>query len=198
MQRQFEINGKPIKVIRCPCESQSAIAGLFVKCGSRNEKGAKEAGISHLIEHMLFKGTRSRSAVDIIRTIEGCGGNFNACTSEEATCYYAHVPADYLGKAVEILLDMYQNAALSEEEFLKEKAVVIEEIKMYDDDPESVAMENLQAMLFDDSPLGKPVSGTEKSVGAMKTEDLRKYMKRNYTAKNAFLVLVGNLEDLEK
>ena len=118
-----------LRVVLVPCEAESAAVGVFVASGSRHET-AKTAGISHFIEHMLFKGTPTRKPIDITRAIEGRGGNFNAMTGEEATCYFAHLPDDYLGEAVDILSDMYLRATIPDDEFAREKQVVIEEIKM--------------------------------------------------------------------
>ncbi len=179
-----------MRVVLVPCEAESVAFGLFVASGSRHET-AKAAGISHFIEHMLFKGTPTRRPVDITRAIEGRGGNFNACTGEEATCYYAHLPSDYLGEAVDILSDMYLHALIPEAEFDREKEVVIEEIKMYADEPDSVAMENLQRNLFPDSPLGAPVAGTPESLLPMRPKDLKAYIRSHYRPDNTVAVLVG-------
>ena len=179
-----------MRVVLVPCEAESVAFGLFVASGSRHET-AKTAGISHFIEHMLFKGTPTRSPLDITRAIEGRGGNFNACTGEESTCYYAHLPSEYLGEAVDILADMYLNALILEDEFVREKEVVIEEIKMYADEPDSVAMENLQRNLFPDSQLGAPVAGTPASLAPMRPKDLKRYIRSHYRPDNTVAVLVG-------
>jgi len=182
-----------MRVILAPCEAESVAFGLFVASGSRHET-AKTAGISHFIEHMLFKGTPTRRPVDITRAIEGRGGNFNACTGEESTCYFAHLPSEYLGEAVDILADMYSNALIPQDEFDREKEVVIEEIKMYADEPDSVAMENLQRNLFPDSPLGAPVAGTPASLAPLRPEDLKRYIRSHYRPDNTIAVLVGAFE----
>ncbi len=173
-----------------PCEAESIAFGLFVASGSRHED-AKSAGISHFIEHMLFKGTPTRTPLDITQAIEGRGGNFNACTGEESTCYFAHMPNECLDEAVDILSDMYLRATIPADEFAREKQVVIEEIKMYADEPDSVAMENLQRNLFPDSPLGAPVAGSAQSLGPMTPAVLRRYVKTHYRADNTIAVLVG-------
>ena len=182
--------GNGMRVVLVPCEAESVAFGIFVASGSRHES-AKTAGISHFIEHMLFKGTPSRRPVDITRAIEGRGGNFNACTGEESTCYFAHLPSEYLGEAVDILADMYRNALIPADEFDREKEVVIEEIKMYADEPDSVAMENLQRNLFPDSPLGAPVAGTPESLVPMRPADLKRYIRAHYRPDNTIAVLVG-------
>ena len=183
-----------LRVVLVPCEAESVAVGVFVASGSRHET-AKTAGISHFIEHMLFKGTPTRKPVDITRAIEGRGGNFNAMTGEEATCYFAHLPDEYLGEAVDILSDMYLRATIPDDEFAREKQVVIEEIRMYADEPDSVAMENLQRNLFPKSTLGEPVAGSEKSLAPMRPDDLRRYVKSHYRADNTVVVVVGSFDE---
>ena len=183
-----------LRVVLVPCEAESVAVGLFIASGSRHED-AKSAGISHFIEHMLFKGTPTRKPVDITRVIEGRGGNFNACTGEESTCYYAHLPYEYLGEAVDILSDMYLRATIPADEFVREKQVVIEEIRMYADEPDSVAMENLQRALFPSSPLGAPVAGTPESLAPMKPADLKRYIRAHYRADNTVVVVVGHFDE---
>ena len=185
-----------LRVVLVPCEAESVAVGVFVASGSRHETG-KTAGISHFIEHMLFKGTPTRRPIDITRAIEGRGGNFNAMTGEESTCYYAHMPDEYLGEAVDILSDMYLRATIPDDEFEREKSVVIEEIKMYEDEPDSVAMENLQRCLFPKSMLGSPIAGSAKSLLPLKPEDLRRHIKSHYRADNTVVVIVGHFDTAE-
>lgn len=182
-----------LRVVLVPCEAESVAFGIFVASGSRHERAA-EAGISHLIEHMLFKGTPTRTQLDITHAIEGRGGNFNAFTSEEATCYYAHLPSEYLAEAVEILSDMYLNASIAADEFAKEKQVVIEEIKMYADDPDAVAAENLQRSVFPENTLGAPVAGSPKSLAPMTSAMLRRYIKAHYLPQNTVAVVAGSFD----
>ena len=183
-----------LRVVLVPCEAESVAVGLFIASGSRHET-AKTSGISHFIEHMLFKGTPTRRPVDITRAIEGRGGNFNACTGEESTCYYAHLPCEYLPEAVDILSDMYLRATIPSDEFVREKQVIIEEIRMYSDEPDSVAMENLQHALFPKSRLGAPVAGTPESLGPMRPTDLKRYIKSHYLPSNTVVVVVGNFDE---
>ena len=183
-----------LRAVLVPCEAESVAVGLFIASGSRHET-AKTAGISHFIEHMLFKGTPTRKPIDITRAIEGRGGNFNACTGEESTCYYAHLPCEYLAEAVDILSDMYLRATIPSDEFVREKQVIIEEIRMYADEPDSVAMENLQRALFPKSQLGAPVAGTPESLKPMRPADLKRYIKSHYLASNTVVVIVGNFDE---
>ena len=183
-----------LRVVLVPCEAESVAVGLFIASGSRHET-AKTAGISHFIEHMLFKGTPTRKPIDITRAIEGRGGNFNACTGEESTCYYAHLPCEYLADAVDILSDMYLRATIPADEFVREKQVIIEEIRMYADEPDSVAMENLQRALFPKSQLGAPVAGTPESLKPMRPADLKRYIRSHYLPSNTVVVIVGNFDE---
>ena len=185
--------GNGLRVALAPCEAESVAVGLFVASGSRHET-AKTAGISHFIEHMLFKGTPTRTPLQITQAIEGRGGNFNACTGEEATCYFTHMPDECLAESIDILSDMYLNASIPDDEFKREKGVVVEEIRMYADEPDSVAMENLQRSLFPDSQLGAPVAGSEKSLAPMKPDDLRRYIRSHFRANNTIAVIVGNFD----
>ena len=183
-----------LRVVLVPCEAESVAVGLFIASGSRHET-AETAGISHFIEHMLFKGTPTRKPIDITRAIEGRGGNFNACTGEESTCYFCHLPCEYLGEAVDILSDMYLRATIPSDEFAREKQVVIEEIRMYADEPDSVAMENLQRALFPNSTLGAPVAGTPESLKPMRPADLRRYIKSHYLPSDTVVVIVGSFDE---
>lgn len=183
-----------LRVVYVPCEAESVAFGLFISSGSRYEE-ARVAGISHFIEHMLFKGTPTRRPIDITRAIEGRGGNFNAFTGEEATCYYAHLPDEYLNEAVEILGDMYLNASMPDDEFAREKQVVIEEIRMYADEPDAVAMENLQRSLFPCNPVGAPVVGSAASLSPLKPTDLKRYVRSHYLPQNTVAVIAGHFDE---
>lgn len=183
-----------LRVVYVPCEAESVAFGLFISSGSRYEE-ARVAGISHFIEHMLFKGTPTRRPIDITRAIEGRGGNFNAFTGEEATCYYAHLPDEYLNEAVEILGNMYLNASMPDDEFAREKQVVIEEIRMYADEPDAVAMENLQRSLFPCNPVGAPVAGSAASLSPLKPTDLKRYVRSHYLPQNTVAVIAGHFDE---
>jgi predicted Zn-dependent peptidase len=182
-----------LRTVLVPCEAESVAFGLFVASGSRHETQQTE-GISHFIEHMLFKGTPTRTPLQITRAIEGRGGNFNAWTSEESTAYFAHMPAEYLPEAVDIISDMYLNASIPEDEFRRERQVVLEEIKMYADEPDAVAMENLQRALFSPSRLGAPVAGSARSLMKLRREDLVNHIGRRYRPDNTVAVVVGNFD----
>ena len=182
-----------IRLVLAPCEAESVAVGVFVASGSRHERPC-EAGISHFIEHMLFKGTPTRRPIDITREIEGRGGMLNACTGEEATCYFVHLPDDFLGEAIDLLSDIYLRATMPEDEFVREKSVVIDEIKMYADEPDQVAAENLQKNLFPGSALGSPVAGTPESLAPLRPQDLRRYVRSHYRADNTIIAVVGSFD----
>lgn len=180
-----------LKLVFVPETHSEAVAfGIFVASGSRHET-AKTAGISHFIEHMLFKGTAKRSALEISQAIEGKGGNFNAFTSEETTCFYSYLPSDAFRTSVDILTDMYSNAAIPEKDFAIEKGVILEEIKMYDDEPDSVAAENLSRALFPKNTLGLPIAGSPKSLLPMTAQDLRDYLKKAYVPSATVAIVSG-------
>jgi len=193
MDAELRVLPNGMKIALVPCEAESVAFGLFVKSGSRHED-AKVSGISHFIEHMLFKGTPTRKPLDITQAIEGRGGNFNACTSEEATCYFAHLPNEFLPEAVDILSDMYLHATLPADEFAREKQVVIEEIKMYADEPDVVAGENLQRNLFPKSTLGTPVAGSAATLGPITPAVMRRYIRAHYLPSRTIAVVVGSFD----
>ncbi len=151
-------NGATVATVAEP-DAESVSVGIWVGVGSRHEKAA-QSGAGHFLEHMLFKGTAARSALEISQAIEGRGGYLNAFTQEESTCYYARLPHEFLPQAVDVLSDMYVNAALKEDDFVRERDVILEEIKMYRDLPQHVVQENLQAVLYKDHALGRPISGS--------------------------------------
>ena len=179
-----------LRTVLVPCEAESVAVGVFVASGSRHET-AKTAGISHFIEHMLFKGTPTRTALDITQAIEGRGGNFNAWTSEEGTCFYAYLPAQSMETAIDILCDMYLHSAIPAVEFERERRVILEEIKMYEDEPDSVASENLSRQLFPGNALGLPIAGGEETLSKMTPAYLRRYMHRCYVPSATVAVVAG-------
>jgi predicted Zn-dependent peptidase len=186
-----------LKLVLVPDDHvESVCFGLFVASGSRHER-PRDAGISHFIEHMLFKGTAKRGPLDISRAIEGRGGNFNAYTSEEGTCFYAYMPCECIETAIDIITDMYANAAIPEAEFARERNVILEEIKMYDDEPDSVASENLSRALFPGNALGLPIAGSEKTLLAMTPGRLRAYIRRAYVPSATTAVVAGRFDSAQ-
>jgi predicted Zn-dependent peptidase len=143
---------------------------------------------------MLFKGTSTRSALQVTQAIEGRGGYLNAFTQEESTCYYARIPHEYLPQAFEVLADMYLNASLNEDDLNRERDVILEEIKMYQDQPQHVVQEKLQEALFKGHALGMPLSGDEKSLVKMGRETLLRFKAQAYTPCSTVFAFAGRLE----
>ncbi|HOE61221.1 MAG TPA: pitrilysin family protein [Kiritimatiellia bacterium] len=183
-----------VSVVTSAIENAESIAmGIWIGVGGRHERRPL-AGVSHFLEHMLFKGTPTRSALAVSQAIEGRGGYLNAFTQEEATCYYARLPYEYLPQAFDVLSDMYLHAAIREEDFRRERDVILEEIKMYQDLPQHVVQENLLEAMFRDHALGAPLSGNPKSLGAMSRETLLRYKARAYTPGSTVFAFAGRLD----
>ena len=157
----------------------SVSVGMFIKAGSRFET-EENSGVSHLIEHLLFKGTKKRSCNSIKEEIEGVGGTFNGFTSEEITCYWIKILGDYFDLSFDVLSDMIQNPSMKNEDIEKERRVVLEEINMYRDIPARYVFEVFDRQLFDNHPLGQPIAGTPESVKGMSKENILNYMKNCY------------------
>lgn len=174
--------------------SKSVSVGVWVRAGSMYEK-ENESGISHFIEHMLFKGTINRTAAKIAQETDCMGGHINAYTERDHTCYYTRTPAQYMGRALDILSDMYFNSLFSEDDIATERSVIEEEINMYEDSPEDAALEGLLANVWRESPLGRDIAGSIQSVRAIKRGDMLSYMKRRYTPENTVLSVAGFFDE---
>ena len=172
---------------------KSAAIGLWCKTGSRHET-EKEAGITHLIEHMLFKGTTSRTAKAIAESIEGRGGQLNAFTDKEATCYYCRVLADDAENGIDVLTDMMLHSLIDPEELKREEGVVLEEIKRSQDEPDDHVHELHLGYRWGDHPLGRPIIGTPESVASFMRDDIQAYLARRYRAENVLLSVAGNVD----
>ncbi len=166
--------------------------GIWVGVGSRYES-EQEWGITHFIEHMLFKGTEKRTAEQISGTIDAVGGQLNAFTSKENTCYYVKTLTEHFPLAVDVLSDMFLHSKFDNEEIAKEREVIIEEIKMYEDTPDDQVHDMLSANLWPAHPLGRAILGTEESIAAFDHDALKAYMKRYYTGSNIVVSAVGNI-----
>jgi predicted Zn-dependent peptidase len=172
--------------------ARSASVGFFVRTGSRDET-ADVAGVSHFLEHMVFKGTPRRTALDVNLEFDRIGANYNAYTSEENTVYYAAVLPEYLPKAVDILADILR-PSLREEDFATEKQVILEEIKMYEDNPGSTAWDHARRLHFADHPLGNTILGSTESIKALTAAQMKAYFGRRYAAPNVVVAAAGNLD----
>lgn len=165
--------------------------GVWVANGSRDED-EHDNGISHFIEHMLFKGTSNRNAKEIAESIEEIGGQINAFTSKEATCFYIKVLDSHIDIAVDVLSDMLLNSKLSEEDIEKEKGVIIEEINMYEDSPEDLVTDLLSRVMWPSTSIGFPILGTCDTLKKFDRDRIIKYMNTHYTANNTVISIVGN------
>ncbi|GHU52054.1 peptidase M16 [Clostridia bacterium] len=170
---------------------RSIAFGIWVGNGSRNET-LSQNGISHFIEHMLFKGTPARDAKTIADEIDGIGGQFNAYTTKEYTCYYTRTLDTNFDKALDLMSDIFLNSKFDEEDISKESSVICEEISMYEDAPEELCYDLLENAVFDGSPLGLSVLGTKETICSFKTEDFKTYTKNNYRADNIVIGACGN------
>jgi predicted Zn-dependent peptidase len=165
---------------------------FFVKTGARDETD-EISGVSHFLEHMVFKGTPHRSAADVNRELDELGSHSNAFTSEEQTVYYATVLPEYQEKCVELLADIMR-PALREDDFVTEKKVILEEIAKYEDEPPYGAHEKSMAVHFGDHPLARSVLGTAASVSALSAEQMQAYFDRRYSPMNMALVAAGKVD----
>ena len=181
---------------------RSAALGIWVGGGSREEEGA-ESGAAHFIEHMLFKGTARRTAQDIARETDAIGGQMNAFTTKECTCFYGRVLDDHLPQALDILYDMVYHSSFTQEAVETERGVILEEIDMYEDTPDDLCAEKLAAQVFRGSPLARPILGAKETLEGMTGDFLRDYHRRHYEGHNTVVALAGSfspaiLDDLRQ
>jgi predicted Zn-dependent peptidase len=172
--------------------AKSAAVGFFVKTGSRDES-KQINGVSHFLEHMLFKGTEKLSAFEVNEAFDKTGAQYNAFTSEENTWYYAAVLPEYLAEVTELWIELMR-PALRSEDFNIEKDVIQEEIAMYKDTPSFDVMDRCQSLHFEDHPCGKRVIGSEESIRNLTAEQMRGYFSRRYVPNNMVLACAGNFE----
>ncbi len=172
---------------------QSVALGIWVGVGSRHESPML-GGISHFTEHLLFKGTRTRSAKDISTAIEGRGGYLNAFTGEENTCYYARVGFDQLDNALDVLSDMYMRSRFGADDVEKERGVIVEEIMMYRDQPRHQVQELLMNGLWPGHALGRPIIGTPETLKRMTSATFRRFVAERYVARNTVVALAGRVD----
>lgn len=175
---------------------RSASIGIWVNVGSNNEN-EETNGLSHFIEHMLFKGTKNRKANEIAEDIDNLGGQLNAFTSKECTCFYVKVLDENIKDALDILSDMFFNSLFLQEEIEKEISVVIEEIKMYEDSPEDIVHDKLSEIIFDGSPMAYNILGTENNLKTFNNEKVINYMEENYSPSNTVIAIAGSFDEQE-
>lgn len=173
---------------------RSASVGVWVNVGTRDEK-ANENGASHFIEHMVFKGTKNRTAAQLAYEMDRIGGQINAYTTKENTCFYGRVLDTHVCKIADILCDMLLNSNFYDEDVNNERNVIVEEIGMYEDTPDDLVTEQLFGGCFKGSPLARPVLGTRNTLGKMDGEFLKSYMREHYTGDKIVVVLAGNVSE---
>jgi predicted Zn-dependent peptidase len=171
---------------------RSVSVGVWLTRGSRHEP-LEHGGIAHFVEHMLFKGTTSRSAQDIAQEVDCLGGHLDAFTSKEYAGYYIKVLDEHLPKAIDVLSDLVLNPAFAPADVEREKKVILEEIKMVEDTPDDLVHELFTQSFWDGHPLGRPILGSPDSVEGLTSDVLRSYFDRTYTAGNLVIVAVGNV-----
>jgi predicted Zn-dependent peptidase len=172
---------------------RSVAIGVWLKRGSRHERQA-ETGISHFIEHMVFKGTRNRSAEDIASQVDSIGGHMDAFTAKEYASFHLKVLDEHLPLAVEILGDIVMNPLFDSDEMVKEKKVIFEEINMVEDTPDDLVVELFTQAFWPDHPLGRPILGTKSSVSRFKRDDLASFFRAIYHPGNILISAAGHLE----
>ncbi len=175
---------------------RSVSAGVWVGAGSALEND-KNNGISHFIEHMLFKGTNKRSAKEIAEYMDSVGGQLNAMTATEYTCYYTKTLTEDSDRAFEILSDMITNSTFTKENINTERRVISEEISMCEDTPEDSVHELLSRIVWRDNPLGMPIAGTEESISDISRQNMLEYCNDMYCGDNMVLSVVGNFDEAE-
>ncbi|MFA5320114.1 MAG: pitrilysin family protein [Candidatus Omnitrophota bacterium] len=183
-----------LTVVTCGMPSRRSVSlGIWIKAGGRHETRVNK-GISHFLEHMLFKGSSKYSCREIKESIEGQGGSLNGFTSEEVTCYLVKVPAAKMNVGLDILSDMVMRPSLPRSDFSREKAVILEELKMYKDLPQSYVHELLDTLLWPGHPLGMGIIGFEDSLDSLDRDDLRNYRDEHYVPANIVVSAAGGLD----
>jgi predicted Zn-dependent peptidase len=173
--------------------SQSATVGFWVAVGSRDEQPVTY-GSTHFLEHLLFKGTKTRTALDIAVAFDAVGGEHNAMTAKEYTCYYAKIRDKDLPMAVAVLADMFTSSLLDAEEFEAERGVILEELAMADDDPSDVVSERFFEAVFGDHPLGRPIGGSPASIGEVGRDAVLAHYRTNYRPQDLVISVAGAVD----
>ena len=182
-----------LRLVHLERTSSRAVAiGVLTGAGSENEN-ERNNGVSHFLEHMFFKGTKTRSSIDIVKEIDALGAQINAFTAKAYTCFYTFSIDEDGEKCAEILSDILFNSVFDKEELERERKVVLEEISMSDDDNADVCMETASTLYFGDNALARPILGSRDTVKALKREDLLEYVENNYCAETTVIAIIGNI-----
>jgi predicted Zn-dependent peptidase len=182
-----------IRLIHRPVVSPVSHLGLLINTGSRDELTA-EHGIAHLIEHMLFKGTAKRNAYYILSRLEDVGGELNAYTTKEETCIHATFFNQYYARALDLISDIAFNSSFPDREIKKEKEIILDEINSYKDSPSELIFDEFEELLYEGNPLGRNILGSADKLKALSTDNLRKFIGRNYSTDQMVVSSVGNIE----
>ena len=173
--------------------ARSVSIGIWVNAGSRDEKDS-ENGVSHFIEHMSFKGTKNRNALQIAKELDAIGGMFNAFTGKENTCFHARVLGKHFPVVADILGDIFLNSVFDPLEIEKERGIILQEIKMSEDTPEDYVHDLLQRVFWKDHPIGRPVLGTRDSIMDIDRDKIFDYIKRHYSSENVIISAAGAVD----
>ena len=182
-----------LRVIHLPSESQVVYCGYQIAAGTRNEE-AQEIGLAHFCEHMTFKGTQRRNALQIINALEGVGGELNAFTNKEDTVYYAAISKEHFAQAVDVLTDIVFHSQYPQHEIDKEVEVICDEIESYNDSPAELIYDEFENQLFKGHPLGHNILGTAEQLRTYKTEDALRFVRRYYRPDNAIFFVYGAID----
>ena len=172
---------------------KSVSLGIWINTGSRLES-EKESGVSHFIEHMLFKGTKNRSAKDIARDIDSLGGEINAFTNKECTCYYVHLLDEHINKGIDVLSDMILNSSFNSDDIDKERFVILEELKMYEDSLDDLSYDLLAENIYPNDGLGRNILGNRDTIKNLSREDILNHYNKYYLPNNAIISICGNFK----
>ena len=181
-----------IRVVHLPSEGKISHCGIFFNAGTRDEH-EEEQGIAHFIEHMIFKGTQKRNLFQIINRLENVGADLDAFTTKEETCIYATFLNEYYGRTLELFSDICFHSTFPEDELTKEKVVVIDEIRSYQDTPSEQIFDDFEDQIFHGHPLGRNILGTPATVKKFNSKSIREFIKRNYTPDQIVICSVGNI-----
>ncbi len=184
-------NGVRIATREMP-HMHTACVGIWTGIGARHES-AEEGGLSHFLEHMLFKGTKRRNAKQITEAVEGVGGYLNAFTTEDHTCYYAKAGSAHFERLADVLADLYCHSVFAPEEIERERDVITEEISMYRDQPAQHVQELLSETMWPEQPLGRPLTGTVETISKFKRPHLQKFWRENYHGGNTIITVAGRI-----
>ena len=185
-----------LRIIHLPSASDVIYCGIGIKAGSRHEQQGEE-GLAHFCEHLSFKGTRRRSAVQVINAIEGVGGELNAFTNKEDTMFYCAISKQHFQRAVDVLLDIVFCSTYPQVEVEKEREVVCDEIESYEDTPSELIFDDFENLLFTGHPLGHNILGTREQVRSYASDDALRFTHRHYRPENAIFFVSGNIDFLQ-